>query len=232
MLMEPNIVAIGEGKSFKEDWDARAELLGALEASSFGIYNHKLFAEFYGAVIAHRIVELGRLKPQDRILEIGCGAGKIIKYLAPNVGSIVGVDVSPKMLRTAGEMTEGLLNVQLMQNDGYGLSFLKDGVFDFVYGYAFFIHLPAEVQWKYIYETIRVLKPGARALIEVRYNQTHKELKYTFTGDNFETPELERLRHLPGVSFANLLEISRTDSLCADINTRRWLIFRKCGEDL
>jgi len=222
-----NIIDIGDGKDFKEDWDKRAVALGALEASAFGPQSYKQFAEFYGAVIADRIVKLGLLSMRDRVLEVGVGAGKTLKYLAPRVYNVVGVDVSPKMLEAAREMVGHLNNVLLVQNDGYGFPFLRDEQFDFVYAYAFFIHIPAAVQWRYLYEMIRVLRRGGEALINVRYGQKFKKYVATYTGGNFDEARLSKLLELADVRTAELLEITRADSLCRYVDDRRWLRFQK-----
>jgi cyclopropane fatty-acyl-phospholipid synthase-like methyltransferase len=43
----------------------------------------------------------GRLRPTDRVLEIGCGTGSIAIRLAPHVAAWTATDVSPEMLRIA-----------------------------------------------------------------------------------------------------------------------------------
>ncbi len=43
------------------------------------------------------------LKPTDRVLEIGCGTGSTALLLAPNVGSILGTDIAPRMAEIGQE---------------------------------------------------------------------------------------------------------------------------------
>ena len=43
----------------------------------------------------------GRLRPTDRVLEIGCGTGSIAIRLAPHAGEWTATDFSPEMLRIA-----------------------------------------------------------------------------------------------------------------------------------
>ena len=42
-----------------------------------------------------------RLRPTDRVLEIGCGTGSIAIRLAPHAGEWTATDFSPEMLRIA-----------------------------------------------------------------------------------------------------------------------------------
>ena len=43
------------------------------------------------------------LKPEDRVLEMGCGTGSTALLLAPHVRQIVGTDISPKMVEIAND---------------------------------------------------------------------------------------------------------------------------------
>jgi len=58
-----------------------------------------------------------------RLLDIGCGAGRMLELLAPLAEDAVGVDLSPAMLGVARAQIEqaGLRNVQLRQGDIYAL---------------------------------------------------------------------------------------------------------------
>ena len=68
---------------------------------------------------------LAILKQQMKLLDIGCGTAHIIQKLAELTSSsgLVGLDVSPAMLRTARANTASLPVVGLVEGDGYGLPF-------------------------------------------------------------------------------------------------------------
>ncbi len=68
---------------------------------------------------------LSVLKPQMKLLDIGCGTGHIIQELATsNMSSIfVGLDVSSAMVRMAKSNTTGLHNIKLVEGDGFRLPF-------------------------------------------------------------------------------------------------------------
>lgn len=74
---------------------------------------------------------LSVLKPQMKLLDIGCGTAHIIQELstAQRNSNYVGLDVSSHMLKTANENTRGLKNVILVQGNGFELPF-PNNVFD------------------------------------------------------------------------------------------------------
>jgi SAM-dependent methyltransferase len=55
----------------------------------------------YAPRLIERVVELCSLGAADRILDLGCGPGQLAIALAPFVGSVLGVDPEPEMLRIA-----------------------------------------------------------------------------------------------------------------------------------
>jgi ubiquinone/menaquinone biosynthesis C-methylase UbiE len=68
---------------------------------------------------------LSVLKPQMKLLDIGCGTAHIIQELATSNGSshLIGLDVSPAMLKVASTNIRRLSNVKLVEGDGFNLPF-------------------------------------------------------------------------------------------------------------
>ena len=101
------------------------------------------------------------ITPSARILEMGCGIGRLIKQLAPQVREIHGIDVSGEMIERAGVYLADLPNVHLHENTGSDLSDLETGSFDVVYSYLMFQHVPDQtVVERYLHEASRVLRPS------------------------------------------------------------------------
>lgn len=48
-----------------------------------------------------RLIQLARLQPSDRVLDLACGTGDIVFAAAPNVQRAVGLDVTHRMLQLA-----------------------------------------------------------------------------------------------------------------------------------
>jgi len=76
---------------------------------------------------------LSILKPQMKLLDIGCGTAHIIQELATIYRSshFVGLDVSPAMLRIADINITSLHNAKLVEGDGFNLPF-PECTFDIV----------------------------------------------------------------------------------------------------
>lgn len=76
---------------------------------------------------------LSILKPQMKVLDIGCGTAHIIQELATSSRSslFIGLDISTAMLKIANDNATNLHNIGLVEGDGYRLPF-RDCSFDIV----------------------------------------------------------------------------------------------------
>src|ERR1700724_2669900 len=87
----------------------------------------------------------GKDPKQMRVLEIGCGAGRITRALA------------------------GRPNAFIDQNNGKDLSILGDRVFDFAFSTIVFQHIPSyAIIESYVREVHRLLRPGALFKFQVQ----------------------------------------------------------------
>jgi len=116
-----------------------------------------------GMGLVHRwLVDQARIKPEQRVLEIGCGTGNLailVKRLHPGA-EVVGIDPDPKALaRAQRKAGREALSVQLDRGFAEELPY-PDGSFDRVLSALMFHHLGPEEQEKSLDEARRVLKPG------------------------------------------------------------------------
>ena len=74
---------------------------------------------------------LKHVKGNVLILEVGCGTGDFIKAIAGQVKKIVGLDVSPKLIKIARQNLSGIKNISLIQGDVWSLKLPKHH-FDFI----------------------------------------------------------------------------------------------------
>jgi ubiquinone/menaquinone biosynthesis C-methylase UbiE len=104
---------------------------------------------------------LPELRPDMRLLDVGCGPGSITRGFAERLpsGQVVGLDLSRETLAAAREdaAARGLDNVVYQEGSVYDLPFL-DGSFDVVYAHQVLQHLrePSGA----LREMLRVLRPG------------------------------------------------------------------------
>jgi 2-polyprenyl-3-methyl-5-hydroxy-6-metoxy-1,4-benzoquinol methylase len=112
----------------------------------------------------------GRDPRQMRVLEIGCGAGRITRALAARFGEVHAVDVSSEMVRLARAGLADMPNAFIYQNNGKDLSVVPDAKpFDFAFSMIVFQHIPSrEVIYSYVREVHRLLRPGALFKFQVQ----------------------------------------------------------------
>ena len=60
--------------------------------------------------------------PTDVVLEIGCGAGRVGRHLAPHCARWIGADVSVNMIRFAEEGLGDHRNVSFVKLNGFDLT--------------------------------------------------------------------------------------------------------------
>ncbi|MCC7017897.1 MAG: class I SAM-dependent methyltransferase, partial [Rhodospirillales bacterium] len=112
----------------------------------------------------------GKDPKQMKILEIGCGAGRVTRALSEVFGEVWAVDVSGEMIRQAGEFLRDRGNVHLLQNNGADLQAITESAsFDFAFSTIVFQHVPSrDVIVGYVREVHRLLRPGALFKFQVQ----------------------------------------------------------------
>lgn len=105
------------------------------------------------------------LGPEDVVLEIGCGTGRIGAAMAPQCRRWIGCDVSSNMVRLGRRALAGHANVEFVEISGYDLAPIPDRSVDLVYCVVVFMHLDEWDRHAYVLESARVLKPGGRLLV-------------------------------------------------------------------
>lgn len=111
----------------------------------------------------------GKDPKQMKVIEIGCGAGRVTRALAELFGEVHAVDVSGEMVALAKEALADLPNAHVYQNNGMDLSVLPPGPYDFAFSSIVFQHIPSrEVIESYVRDAHRLLRPGALFKFQVQ----------------------------------------------------------------
>lgn len=108
------------------------------------------------------------VKPDDRVLEIGCGVGRLTRPLAARAAGVQALDVSEEMLRRARELNPQLDNVTWIAGTGTDLARIGNASVDACVSHVVFQHIPeVAVILGYVREIGRVLAPGGWAAFQV-----------------------------------------------------------------
>lgn len=148
------------------------------ESSTRKIYDvHSLFYDAtFGRLVRRRIQRAIRhmnIQGDETVLDLGIGTGVSLNYYPTDRGRIVGVDLSPGMLRECRKKIRqrNLDRVTVFQGNALNLPF-ADSTFDHV----FISHVISVVSdpVQLVREAQRVAKPGARIVIVNHFQSTNR----------------------------------------------------------
>jgi phosphatidylethanolamine/phosphatidyl-N-methylethanolamine N-methyltransferase len=147
------------------------------EASTKKIYDvqSNFYDVTFGRLVRRRIAEAVRhmnIGDEDRVLDLGIGTGASLNYY-PNRGNIIGVDLSPGMLRECRKKIaeRGLDHASVFQADAMRLPFA-----DSTFNHVFISHVISVVSdpYRLVREAQRVAKEGARIVILNHFQSTNR----------------------------------------------------------
>lgn len=119
--------------------------------------------------------------PEETIVDIGCGVGRMTRVLAGRAGRVIGIDVSSEMIARAREYNDGRSNIEWIHGDGRSLAPIADASVDGCFSHVVFQHIPdPDVTLGYIAEMGRVLRPDGWAAFVLSTNPLiHRRLDVT-----------------------------------------------------
>lgn len=218
----------------KRDWDDRAR-----ENAKWYINTYKMEQpdeEFYetarpdiNALVLADMPRLtqGRDPKPLRLLEVGCGIGRMTRYLADIFGEVYATDVSGEMIQRARARLRDFPNVNVYETSGVDFAILPDDYFDLIFSAYVFQHVPsAEVVRANIYDAYRVLKPGGvfkfqvNGTVDPAYDETPKD---TWAGVTFSEEDVRQVARELGAQLISLAGIG--GQYC-------WVLLRKRVSDI
>jgi SAM-dependent methyltransferase len=177
-------------------WDAKARENAMYFIHSCLDYNHPNEEEFWRSgeeALRLTLEPFGlHFTGGERVLEIGCGIGRMTRALAAQAASVVGLDVSAEMVAAARRELAAIANASFVVGTGTDLSGFHDASFDVCYSFIVFQHIPdPAVTCNYVVEIGRVLRPGGWAVFQVS-EQPERHASSSYAGTNGGRQRLRR----------------------------------------
>ena len=104
------------------------------------------------------------------MLDFGCGPGVIAIMAAPHVGKVTAVDVSRGVIAISKALDHPE-NVEFVANRRNDLAFIASESLDLVFSFVVLQHLKPEQVESFLKEFYRVLKPGGKAVLQIKLRE-------------------------------------------------------------
>lgn len=106
---------------------------------------------------------------EESFLDLGCGMGRIAKWVSPLVGKYIGADISKSMIEGAIEYNKkiGTKNCKFYQETCLEKLSDKEGLFDIILCDSVAIHLHKVETYNYINSSYRALKDGGTLFFQL-----------------------------------------------------------------
>lgn len=117
--------------------------------------------------IVQRLLDEQGLRLHGRVLDFGCGVGRLSNAIAEQDGvqAVVGVDIASSMVDQARQHNRHPERVEFQPYDGGVLPF-DDGSFDAAVSLVVVQHAPPPAQLRYLLELNRVVTPGGLLVLQ------------------------------------------------------------------
>ncbi len=114
-----------------------------------------------GKNVVRLLEKLRLINRESRVLDIGCGVGRVEYALAGSVERCVGIDIAPSMIKLARKNVKAK-NVTFLTTNGDSLNEVKNEKFDLVFSLLVFQHLSRRIFQKYVKEASQILAKGGK----------------------------------------------------------------------
>ena len=166
-------------------------------------YDKMAFLTAFGRVEIPLMLRMLKPRASERMLEAGCGTGRMTPALARNTKEVVAIDFSFESLKQNARKLKaaGITNVHLVQADLCNLPFAA-GVFPQALSCQVLEHVPdAESRERAVGELSRVIQPGSTLVLSAYQHSLFTRLFASKSGEHdggipyfrFERHELKRV---------------------------------------
>jgi SAM-dependent methyltransferase len=142
----------------------------------------------------------GRSASTLRMLELGCGAGRMTRGFSETFGLVDAVDISSEMIQRGRTALTDCQNVRFHLADGKTLPMFGEGEFDFAFSGTVFQHIPRKsIISSYIREISRVLRPGCVFKFQVEGVPIKRRYTDTWHGAGLSESEISHIAKEAGL---------------------------------
>jgi len=206
--------------TYSRTWNFHARTKkSALGAICDGVTDNATF-DHLGRGTSERLMSV--CPPRAKVLDLGCGMGRVELWFADHCREIHGVDVSSRMLHLARKRCYGKTNVFFHKGNGIDLSEFQDSDFNFVFSVFVMQHMEREDVLRYLAEISRILVPE-NGLFYLQFpnllsphnlqtfrNYSVREKHRGIARMRYYTPqEIEALLHISGLQLTRFDEEDR-----------------------
>jgi SAM-dependent methyltransferase len=166
-----------------------------------------------GAQLLRNLQDHAALQPTDRVLDVGCGNGRVAAQLGPFLaggGGYLGFDISRAGIAGCRRRFRGLSHLRFEHLDVWNGEYnaagkvaeldavfpAEDGAFDLAFATSVFTHMRMPAVRRYLAEAARVLAPGGRFAFTAFALEPGRERSEVFAFQAFDaTSAVIDLRH-------------------------------------
>jgi ubiquinone/menaquinone biosynthesis C-methylase UbiE len=196
-------------EKMKQDWNQRALHHARFWIATENYETEEVFAQS-GQDTAQALLKAvrGLYRPSWKVLDIGCGIGRVLKPLAKHFHALVGIDVSPTMIAQSKAWLSEISNIATFETSGMGLQEFEDESFNLVYSYVAFQHMPRPVFEQYLGEINRVLTPEGYLAAQLPIGPYSDEpVEDTIGIRSYPIQEITQKLRKNGLDFFNATEV-------------------------
>jgi len=167
-------------------------------------------------------------------LDFGCGVGRLTQALCEHFESVTGLDIAATMVAGAQKWNLHADRCRYLVNTTEAIPELPSASLDFIYSNISLQHSPPRCQRNYLSEFMRLLKPGAIAVFQVRIGPHRRdgslsERWYRLRSETLR-PLWKRMRGRPPVQVHTISEQDVQETIanrggevlaCVDADTTR-----------
>ena len=160
---------------FARDWNrfGKRNAYGAILTGEAGALPQWKVDAFFatGRDDAERfLANLNRLAPgtsRRRVLDFGCGVGRVTRALSEYFDQVTGADVAMSMVQRARDLNRDHPNCRFIVTPEAHLNTIDTASFDVIYSRLVLQHIPPAYLVGYLPELVRVLAPGGVMMLQL-----------------------------------------------------------------